>query len=174
MNKDSDVDIRKLYMQMKEELHSVVYTAVAVGGIYGFCVSLALSNMTEVKRLSLIVLGCIFGYYIGKLRKQDLYEKSLMIYSQLDLLDVGRKPIPATTPAPAEQAAKAVEAVAIPAEPNLPNIPSEAVPADVKEVLKAGKGKPKTETVAEPANSPATENATKKVTTVKKKSKAQA
>lgn len=171
MNKDSDVDISKLYLQMKDELHSVVYTAVSVGGIYGFCVALALSNMTELRRLAVIFLGCVFGYYIGKLRKQDLYEKSLIIYAQLDLLDLGKKSLPATTPAPQEQSAKTEQATEIPAQPNLPNIPSEAVPADVKEVLKVGKTKPKTETVVQPASSSTTENTAKKVS-VKKKTKA--
>lgn len=169
MNKD--IDINKLYVQMKAELQHIVYTSVSVGGIYAFCVSLAIANMTEVRRLAFIVLGCVFGYYIGKLRKQDLCEKSLIICAQFDLLDLKNKSIPATTPAPQEQYITTETAVVIPAEPNLPNIPSESAPAEVREVLKAGKTKTKTETVAEPKNSPTTDNTAKKVT-FKKKTKA--
>lgn len=87
MSKETnDIDIRKLYEQMKDELRNVVYVAVAIGGAFGACAALAITGLSDTSRLALIFLGTVFGFHLGKLRKQDLYEKSLLLYYFMDLL----------------------------------------------------------------------------------------
>lgn len=92
MEKPNDIDIRKLHLLIQEELQTVVRSAIAIGGVFGLSVSLVIAGMTDIRRLILIIIGCLFGYYTGKLRKQDLYEKSLILFSQLSLLDAANKP----------------------------------------------------------------------------------
>lgn len=87
MSKETnDVDIRKLYEQMKDELRNVVYIAVVIGGAFGAGAGLAITDLNATSRLVLIFLGSVFGFHLGKLRKQDLYEKSLLLYYFMDLL----------------------------------------------------------------------------------------
>lgn len=110
MSKETnDVDIRKLYDQMKDELRSVVYIAVAVGGAFGACASLAITGLSDTSRLVLVFLGIVFGFHLGKLRKQDLYEKSLLLYYFMDLLPKTTaeepKDVVEETPAPVEATA---------------------------------------------------------------------
>lgn len=159
MSKETnDVDIRRLYMQMRDELQYIVYTAVAIGGVLGFCVSLAIAGLTDVRRLAIIFLGCVGGYYLGKLRKQDLYEKSLLMYYLLDLLpktapeeskvekqEAPQKDVVATESV-APKTTSSVSDGAATSSQNVPDVPSKTVPTEAKEttktVVKKIKGKP--------------------------------
>lgn len=126
MLKGDDIDIRKLHMQLQDEMGSVVYAATMIGGMFGCCVVAALGGLTVGRAAVIIALGAVFGFYLGSLRKQDLAEKGLIIYSQIDLLDAGRRhlstpPAPPPPPQKEEEEVVSTELVAT-TDASLPNI----------------------------------------------------
>jgi len=125
MNNDES-SIHSLHLKMRDELQTVLYMSASIGGIFGFIASLTVAGMTDARRFVLIVCGCLFGFYVGRLRKKYIIEKKLIVSSQLDLFDLlQQKPVVESKPTVAEE------------------VKEPAVPTVTEPEVKKEKGKPK-------------------------------
>ena len=114
MNNDES-SIHSLHLKMRDELQTVLYMSTSIGGIFGFIASLTVAGMTDARRFVLIVCGCLFGLYVGRLRKKDIIEKKLIVSSQLDLLDLlQQKPVVESKPTVAEEVKEPVVVATVP------------------------------------------------------------
>lgn len=143
MNKEANsVNIRKMFMEMKDELKDFVKTAIVIGGLLSFNVSWPIHEMADMKRFGMIFLESLFMSYllVFDLRKTKVAEPKPEENQPEAQVAVVAEETSAPQPVPN------VSDVVIPGSPNLPNIPSMAIPAEVKEatrtVVKKTKGKP--------------------------------
>ena len=138
--------LQSLSLQLQSRAKSTIYTSAALGLLFGLIAgvlcSISATDLTIVDYAVFGFVGAMFGRLLGASKQLDLNERVFIIQTQLELMEL-KTEVPETRPAPTGTVSEAVAKVEIPAEPKLPVIPSVAAPAEVKEALKAAKGKAK-------------------------------